>query len=39
MKGVRAQTRLSQAALETLAIVAYRQPMLRAQLEAIRGVA
>lgn len=39
MKGQRAQTRLSQAALETLAIVAYKQPMLRAQLEAIRGVA
>ncbi|MEY3026905.1 MAG: segregation and condensation protein [Planctomycetota bacterium] len=39
MKGQRAQTRLSQAALETLAIVAYRQPILRAQLEAIRGVA
>ena len=39
MKGQRAQTRLSQAALETLAIIAYRQPMLRAQLEAIRGVA
>ncbi|MEY4822708.1 MAG: segregation and condensation protein [Planctomycetota bacterium] len=39
IKGQRAQTRLSQAALETLAIIAYRQPMLRAQLEAIRGVA
>jgi segregation and condensation protein B len=39
LKGARAQTRLSQAALETLAIVAYRQPILRAQLEAIRGVA
>lgn len=39
LKGQRAQTRLSQAALETLAIIAYRQPMLRAQLEAIRGVA
>ncbi len=39
MKGARAQTRLSQAALETLAIVGYRQPILRAQLEAIRGVA
>jgi segregation and condensation protein B len=39
MKGQRAQTRLSQAALETLAIIAYKQPMLRAQLEAIRGVA
>lgn len=39
MKGQRSQTRLSQAALETLAIIAYKQPMLRAQLEAIRGVA
>lgn len=39
MKGARAQTRLSQPALETLAIIAYRQPILRAQLEAIRGVA
>ena len=39
LKGQRAQTRLSQAALETLAIIAYRQPILRAQLEAIRGVA
>lgn len=33
------QTRLSAAALETLAIVAYKQPVLRAQIEAIRGVA
>ena len=33
------QTRLSPAALETLAIVAYRQPVLRADIEAIRGVA
>lgn len=39
VKGQRAQTRLSQPALETLAIIAYRQPILRAQLEAIRGVA
>lgn len=39
VKGERQQTRLSQAALETLAIVAYRQPILRADLEAIRGVA
>ena len=39
MKGARAQSRLSQPALETLAIIAYRQPILRAQLEAIRGVA
>lgn len=35
----RAESRLSQAALETLAIVAYRQPVLRADIEAIRGVA
>ena len=32
-------TRLSPAALETLAIIAYEQPILRAQVEAIRGVA
>ena len=30
--------RLSQAALETLAIIAYRQPMTRAEIEQIRGV-
>ena len=30
---------LSQGMLETLAIVAYRQPMLRAEIETIRGVA
>ncbi len=30
--------RLSQAALETLAIIAYLQPVTRAQIEAIRGV-
>jgi segregation and condensation protein B len=30
--------RLSQSALETLAIVAYRQPVTRAEVEAIRGV-
>ena len=35
----RRETRLSQAALETLAIVAYKQPILRAGVEAIRGVA
>jgi segregation and condensation protein B len=35
----RQMARLSQAALETLAIVAYRQPILRAEIEAIRGVA
>ena len=31
--------RLSQAAIETLAIISYRQPILRADIEAIRGVA
>ena len=35
----RSETRLSQAALETLAVIAYRQPVLRADIEAIRGVA
>lgn len=33
------QIRLSPPALETLAVVAYRQPVLRAEVEAIRGVA
>jgi len=32
------ENRLSAAALETLAIVAYRQPVTRAEIEAIRGV-
>lgn len=31
-------TKLSQSAMETLAVVAYRQPVLRADIEAIRGV-
>jgi segregation and condensation protein B len=31
--------RLSRASIETLAIIAYKQPITRAQLEAIRGVA
>jgi len=35
----RSQTRLSPAALETLAIIAYKQPIIRADIEAIRGVA
>jgi segregation and condensation protein B len=35
----RQETRLSPAALETLAIIAYKQPILRADIEAIRGVA
>lgn len=33
------RTQLSPAAMETLAIIAYKQPILRAELEAIRGVA
>jgi segregation and condensation protein B len=32
------QTRLTQAALETLSVVAYRQPVSRARVSAIRGV-
>lgn len=32
------ESRLSKAALETLAIVAYKQPVLRAEVDAIRGV-
>jgi segregation and condensation protein B len=31
-------TRLSRAAFETLAVIAYRQPILRAEMEKIRGV-
>ncbi|NIS62970.1 MAG: SMC-Scp complex subunit ScpB [Proteobacteria bacterium] len=31
-------TRLTKAALETLAIVAYKQPIIRAEIETIRGV-
>lgn len=33
-----AATRLSGPALETLAVIAYRQPVTRAQIEAVRGV-
>ena len=36
--GVDSSPRLSPAALEALAVIAYRQPVTRAQLEAIRGV-
>lgn len=35
----RRETRLSSAALETLAVVAYKQPCTRAEIEAVRGVA
>ena len=38
MHGVASQIRLSTPALETLSVVAYRQPVLRADVEAIRGV-
>ena len=37
--GVERPNRLSKAALETLAIIAYRQPVTRAGIEAVRGVA
>jgi segregation and condensation protein B len=37
--GEREQKRLSRAALETLAIIAYHQPVTRAEIEDIRGVA
>jgi len=36
--GVSGHSRLSSAALETLALIAYRQPITRAQIEAVRGV-
>jgi len=35
---VRTETKLTQAALETLAIISYKQPIIRADVEAIRGV-
>jgi len=37
--GRSAYVKLTKAALETLAIIAYKQPILRADIEAIRGVA
>ncbi len=36
--GLEVSSKLSTAALETLAIIAYRQPITRAEIEAIRGV-
>ena len=36
---VRSDNKLSPAAMETLAIIAYKQPVMRADIEAIRGVA
>lgn len=38
LSAVRARTRLSRAALETLAVVAYRGPVTRAEIDEIRGV-
>jgi len=39
LKQTRQESKLSQAAMETLAVVAYKQPVVRAEIEAIRGVA
>lgn len=36
--GLEATSRLSRAALETLSIIAYQQPVTRPQIEAVRGV-
>lgn len=38
LHGVAQEVRLSAPALETLSVVAYRQPVVRAEIEAIRGV-
>ncbi|MCC7368589.1 MAG: SMC-Scp complex subunit ScpB [Chloroflexi bacterium] len=38
LRGLEEHARLSRAALEVLAVVAYRQPVTRAEIEAIRGV-
>lgn len=38
LKKVPRQSSLSQAALETLAIIAYKQPITRAEIETLRGV-
>lgn len=39
LKQARQESKLSQAAMETLAVVAYKQPVVRAEIESIRGVA
>ena len=39
IRGLRDSAKLSRAALETLAIIAYKQPITRVQIEAVRGVA
>ncbi|MFT7537261.1 MAG: segregation and condensation protein B [Hyphomicrobiaceae bacterium] len=38
LRGVKKLEKLSPAALETLAVIAYRQPVMRSEVEAIRGV-
>jgi segregation and condensation protein B len=38
LRGVKKLEKLSTAALETLAVIAYRQPVMRSEIEAIRGV-
>lgn len=38
LRNAKVSSKLSRAAVETLAIIAYKQPMTRAELEAIRGV-
>jgi segregation and condensation protein B len=38
LRGLEDQARLSRASLEVLAVIAYRQPATRAEIEAIRGV-
>lgn len=38
LERMRAPEKLSPSALETLAIIAYRQPMIRADIDAVRGV-
>lgn len=38
LKKLKKAERLTPAALETLAVIAYRQPVIRAEIEAIRGV-
>ena len=38
LRGIRKRESLSRAALETLAVIAYRQPIIRAEIEDIRGV-
>ena len=38
LRGVKKLEKLSPAALETLAVIAYRQPVMRGEIEAIRGV-